>query len=205
MDEVTRGLGSNYQEAVFDCLSPWWKPTTRRDKRLQPAVMGDPRQSAGRRMTHPLLDDLVYARIPDRTVNFAHDTLPRSEAVVTRTLQGSAVARFDEFLDDVIIREVWLAQALSTITDMWRAFYTYWRTQLPPGYFLGWQPRDRTAKRYAIELLRVDCGDADNEFLIESLSSGGKEPGMMRHQLSVTFRTIREVASPSSVVIGGGA
>jgi hypothetical protein len=202
VDEVTRGLGSNYQEAVFDCLSPWWKPTTRRDKRLQPAIEGNPVKSAGRRMTHPFLEDLVYSRIPDQTINMAADTLPRAETVVTRTLDGSAVARYDDFLDDIIVREIWLAQSASTITDMWRHLHRYWMAKLPPDRFIGWQPRDLTPKRYAIEILRVYCGPADGEFLIESI---GREPGLMRQQLSVTFRTIREVASPSGILLAGGA
>ncbi len=202
MDEATRGLAANYGEAIFDPLSPWWKPTSRRDKRLHPAVERDPVMSAGRRMSHPYYEDLVYSRTPDRTINMSSDTLLRAETVITRTLDGSAVARYDNFLDDIIIREVWLAQTLSTLTDMFRHFQRFWMATLPPERYLGWQPRDLTHKRYAIEILRVDCGEADGEFLIEEI---GKSPGMMRQQLGVTFKTIREVNSPSGIVIGGGA
>jgi hypothetical protein len=140
--------------------------------------------------------------VPDRTINMAGDTLPRAESVVTRTLDGSAVARYDDFLDDIVIREVWLAQTLSTLTDMFRHFHRFWMAKLPPDRFIGWQPRDITPKRYAIEILRVDCGEAEGEFLIESL---GKEPRIMPQQLSVTFRTLREVASPSGILLAGGA
>lgn len=202
MDEATRGLAANYGDAIFDSLSPWWKPTTRRDKRLHPAVEGNPVMSAGRRMSHPYLEDLVYSRIPDRTINMSTDTLPRADAVITRTLDGSAVARYDNFLDDIVIREIWLAQTLSTLTDMYRHFQHFWMAKLPPERYLGWQPRDLTYKRYAIEILRVDCGEADGEFLIEEL---GKSPGMMRVSLSVTFKTVREVNSPSGILIAGGA
>jgi hypothetical protein len=202
VDEVTRGLGANYHEAVFDSLSPWWKPTVRKDKRLHPAIEGDPVLGAGRRMTHPFLDDLVYSRIPDRTINMAADTLARAESVITRTLDGSAVARYDDFLDDIVVREVWLAQTASTITDMFRHFHGFWMSKLPPDRFIGWQPRDLTPKRYAIEILRVDCGEADAEFLIEEI---GKAPGLMRVQLSVTFRTVREVQSPSGILLAEGA
>lgn len=202
MDEVTRGLGANYHEAGFDPLSPWWRPTHRGDRRLHPAVESLPPVGSGRRMIHPFLDDLVYARTPDKTMNLGADVLRRAETVLTRTLDGSAVARYDDFHDDVVIREVWLAETLSTLTAMHRMFHAYWMYQLPPARFIGWQPRDRTWKRYFIEILRVDCGEADGEFLVEQI---GRSPGMMRQQLSVTFKTVRAVGSPSSVMIAGGA
>lgn len=201
MDEVTRGLGSDYGEAVFDPLSPWWRPAVRQDRRLHPS-RGNPPEGEGRRMTHPLLTDIVYSRRPDRDVNFFHDVLPRADAVLTQTLDGAAVTRFDGALDGTPITEVWLAETLSTHTDMWRQFYDYWVTPLPPGEYVGWQPRDKTPKRFAIEILRVDCGPSEGEYLIESI---GKEPGMMRFQLSVTFRCVREVASPSGLVVAVGA
>jgi hypothetical protein len=204
VDEATRGLAANYGDASLDPLAPWWKPTRKGDRRLWgPIADGDPPIGAGRRMTHPYHEDLVYARTPDRTINLGDDRLRRSEAVLTKTLNGSAVARYDEFDDDVVIREVWLAESLSTLTDMFRHFHRFWMDQLPPDRFIGWQPRDRTWKRYFIEILRVDCGDVDGEFLVEEL--GQDRPFLMRTQLSVTFKLIRQVASPSGVLIGGGA
>lgn len=202
MDELTRGLAANYGEAILDPLSPWWRPARRGDRRLRPAVDGDPVQGAGPRMTHPYHEDLVYARIPDRLINFGSDGLRRADTVITKTLDGSAVTRFDEFEDDVIYREIWLADTLSTLTDMQRHFHRFWMDPLPAGRYIGWQPRHRTWKRYAIEILRVDCGEADSEYLIEEL---GKRPTMMRVSLSVTFKTIREVMSSSGVVLAGGA
>lgn len=204
MDEATRGLAANYGEAIFDPLAPWWRPVTRFDRRLHPAVdAGEVQKSAGPRMTHPYHEDLVYARVPDVTINLGSDVLRRAEAVITRTLDGSAVARYDDFPDDIILREVWLADTLSTLTDMQRHFHRFWMDPLPPDRYIGWQPRHRTWKRYFIEILRVDCGDADGEYLIEEI--GSKRPFLMRKQLAVTFKTIREVASPSGVMIGEGA
>jgi len=202
VDELTRGLGANYGEAVFDPLSAWWRPARRGDGRLRNAVEGDPITGGGPRMTHPYYEDLVYARTPDRIVNLGSDGLRRADSVVTKTLDGSATARFDEFPDDVIFREIWLAETLSTLTDMQRHFHRFWMDPLPPDRYIGWQPRHRTWKRYFIEILRVDCGDADGEYLIEEL---GKRPGMMRVALSVTFKTIREIKSPSGIILAGGA
>lgn len=202
MDEISRGLAANYGESIFDPLAPWWRPARRGDRRLRPAKDGDPITGAGPRMTHPYYEDLVYARTPDHLVNFGSDGLRRAAAVVTQTLDGSAVARFDEFSDDVIYREIWLANTLSTLTDMQRHFHRFWMDPLPTDRYVGWQPRHRTWKRYHIEILRVDCGDAEGEYLIEEL---GKRPGMMSKQLSVTFKTIREVKSPSGILLAGGA
>lgn len=203
MDEISRGLAANYGEAIFDPLAAWWRPARRGDRRLSNATDdGENILSGGPRMTHPYHEDLVYARIPDRTVNLGSDGLRRSDSIITKTLDGSAVTRFDEFSDDIIYREIWLAEGLSTLTDMQRHLHRFWMDPLPTERYIGWQPRHRTWKRYYIEILRVDCGDAEGEYLIEEL---GKRPSMMRKQLSVTFKTIREITSPSGILLAGGA
>jgi hypothetical protein len=200
MDEATLGLGSNYGNAHFDPWAPWWRPSRRGDRRLS-----NPRSGigGGRRMTHPYRKDILYARTPDFTTNFGWDVLPRADAVVTQMLEGAAVTDFAGYPDGTIIREIWPAQELSTVTGMFAQFYRFRRDILPDGDYIGWQPRDRTWKRYAIQLLDVICGDLEDEFIIEQL--GSARPFLMRKGLTVKFKTVREVASPSSVLVGSGA
>lgn len=201
MHEEELGLGGNLCESDFDPLADWWKPW-HGDARLRKAPYGDPTLCGGRRMSHPVLQDIVYARTPDRTLNFEQDVLPRPESILTKTALGTAHARYDETPDDVVIKEIWLAQELSTLTTMFRQFYAYWVEPLPTGLCVGWQPRDRTWKRYAVEILKVECGESD-DLIIESLGRG--VPKFMRFNLTVSFKTVREVYAPSGVVVATGA
>jgi hypothetical protein len=196
MDEATLGLGAAYINAHFDPYAPWWRPNRKRDRRLTPARGG------GRRMRHPFLADIVYPRVPDETYGLGHDRLTNVFSVVTKTAESSATAKYPEVDEDVVIREVWAAQSLSTLTELFHQFRRYLVDTLPDGRFIGWQPRDRTWKNYFIELLKVECGAAE-EVLIEELGDG--RPFYMAKALSVTFKLVREFSSPSGVVLAVGA
>lgn len=199
LNEEEQGLGIDH--ADFDWMSEWWRPLRRTDWRLRPAVEGNPRVGAGRRMTHPYLDPIIYPRVPDETYGFDFDVLVNPEGVVTKTLEGSVFSDFEEFPDDVIMREVWLARDMSTLTGFFRELHRYRVTPLPPGQFIGWQPRDRTWKRYAIQIVGLKLGD-DEEFHVEEL---GPRAHLMRKSLEIRFKTIRDVTSAAGGLVGSGA
>lgn len=195
MDEPTLGLMSSYWNDPFCPEAPWFRPNLKSDPR------NFPNRTGGRRMRHPYLPPIVYPRPPDQTTNFGFDPLNRIPAVTVKTLGGSAVAKFPEFADDVRITETWFADGLSTTVDLFHHFYAFWKYQLPQGYYIGWQPRDLTPKNFFVDILDVRLGSAD-EFVVEEL--GEYRPFFMRQTLSVTFKLIREVKSPSGVVVAIG-
>ncbi len=194
MDEGSQGLCSQYGNAIWDWMQPWWRPSRVVDKRLTPIKGG------GRRLRHPFLPHIVYPRVPDRTLNFAYDRLTRGRTVNVDTLTAMGTAKFTDPRDAVIIQEVWLANQLSTLTKFFHALRRYWVEVLPPGRYVGWQPRDLTWKNYFVEILDVQLGQPD-EFHVEEL---GERPFIMREQLTLTFRTPKEYFHPagSRVAVG---
>jgi hypothetical protein len=197
---------------VFDPYQRWRKPAgmregSRNDARLHgPVEVADGNQTAlyggGRRMTHPFLDPIVYPELPHQTFGFGYDILPRSRALVTKTLDSTAVSHFTENPEDVILREIWNAQQLSTETGLFHAFYTYLMTELPTGQYLGWRPTDLSPKVYHIDLLDVTAGTSVNEYLVEE--RGDRKPWMLSTALSVSFKIIREIEDPAGISVMEG-
>jgi hypothetical protein len=190
-----QGLDSTYWNQPFDGMAPWHRCVSKKDPRLFPIKGG------GRRMRHPFLAHIVYPRVPDRTTNFLDDRLRHVQAAVTKTIASSAVTKFSDSPEDVVIREVWQARSLSTFTELFRQFYAYLHFQLPPGRYIGWQPRDLTHKNYFVTLLDVQVGEPDH-YVVEEL--GDSRPYYMREQLTVTFKLVREVFAPAGVVVAVG-
>jgi hypothetical protein len=195
MDEPTLGLMPSYWNAIFCPEAPWFRPNVKSDPR------NFPNRTGGRRMRHPYLPPIVYPRPPDQTTNFGFDPLSRIPSATVKTLGGSAVAKFPEFFDDIRITETWFADGLSTTLDLFHHFYSYWKYQLPAGFYIGWQPRDLTPKNFFIDILDVRLGTPE-EFNAEEL--GNYRPFMTRQALSIMFKLVREVKSPSGVVVSIG-
>ena len=196
MDFATQGMMPRFWNAHFDWQGPWHRAVSRKDKRYTPALNG------GRRMKHPFLTDIVYPRTPDKTANFDQDPMRRVKSIVTKTLDSSAVSKFPEVKEDVIIREVWLAETLSTFTKLARQFYTYLITPLPPGRFIGWIPTDKSPKAFFIDIIDVEVGNPEAYFFEEL---GSTRSYYMREQLTISFKLVREFQSPVGQVVFIGA
>ncbi len=211
MDIETQGLGSNWSNAVADPILPWRKPMIGpgfSDPRLHNPIDGKDdegfpiRLGAGRRLRHPILPDIVYPRLPDQTLGFGYHIIPKGRAVVIKTLESSAVAHFLERIEDVIIKEIWLPGRLSTEAAFFYALQDFRMTVLAPGQSIGWQPRDRTWRKYAVELLSVESGPTPDTYLIEE--RGEAKPWLIDQQVTLSFRAIRDFSDPAGVVIGEG-
>lgn len=196
MDPDILGSYGEYDNADFDPSGEWHRPNSRGDLRHFPERTG------GRVMLHPFYDPIIYPRVPDRTINMATDPLRRNRSALTQTHSAMAIAQFPDPTDGVIIQEVWLAQQLSTFTELFHQFRKFWVDPLPPGRYLGWIPRDLTWRRYHVDILDVICGQPD-EFIVEEL--GVVEPFLMREQLTVTFRVPQEFFHPAGSMVGMGA
>jgi hypothetical protein len=197
MDHVTRGRGAGDSRDILGTWSPYTRVSTRgrKDPRLFP------RKGGGRRMRHPFLAPLVYPHVPDRTLNFGYDRLTRPRAVVVKTLASSGVADFQDVPSDVIIKEIFRNDQLSTLTRIFHAFHRYRVETLPEGRFIGWQPRDLSSKSYFIRLLDVSLGQGE-DYVVEEL--GTRRPVMLREQVTISFKLIAEAQSPAGVVTSEG-
>lgn len=217
VDNATRGWACPWKNDIFDPDGPWWRPTNDRDARMHhpktvspsgyTATEGIPEAAkvivgGGRRMRHPFLAPIVYPELPHRTTGFGYDRLRRSKAVVIKTLDSSAVAHYLDKGEDVIIKEVWQPQQLSTDTAFFYAMHNYLLTPLPTGRFIGWMPTDRTWKAYFITLLAVEGGPNPDTYNIEEL--GDRRPFLMREPFSIAFKLVRPVDDVSGVVVGEG-
>lgn len=195
MFEADQGLSTSYWSQPYDWQGPWHRALYKGERRHSPSFGG------GRRMRHPFLDPIIYPRNPDRTSGFDNDALHKQSTIVIKTLDSTAVARYMDKDEDRVITELWQAESLSTTTELARQFHRYLIEILPVGEYIGWQPRDRTWKNYFIELLSVSVGPAE-DFLFEEL--GDERPYLMREQLTVRFKLVREIIPGVSAMTAGG-
>lgn len=198
MDMPTRGRMPTYWNGVLDPYQPWYRvgQNARLDARVNPQTGG------GRRLRHPFFKDIIYPRNPDVTLNLGADLLPKATSTMQKTLTTTAVITYLENPSDVVIKEIWTARDLSTLTDFFRSLYEFWRSPLPPGRFIGYMPKDRTEKIYAVQIINVQLGKTVGDINQEEL--GPKRPGMMREQLALALKPIARVGSPSGVMVAEG-
>ncbi len=195
MDKATWGRGTQYLNDRFAPTAPWRKVTTGADHRLR--AYDPTKRFGGRQLRHPFLGVLHYRHPPDRTINFGTDVLRKIDTVITRTLESSAVARFPEKHEDVIITEIWTADELSTAAEFYYGLRKFWLETLPPGRYIGWQPRDLTHRGFFIEIINVALGQQGQADLTEI---GGKMTPMLDQTLTFTFKLIREIEGPSITI-----
>lgn len=194
--EADQGLSSAYWSQPYDWQGPWHRAVQKVDRRHAPKFGG------GRRMRHPFFEHIVYPRNPDRTSGFDNDALHKQSNIMTKTLDSSVVSSFLDQDEDRVITEIWQAESLSTETGFARMLHRYLITPLPVGEYLGWQPRDKTWKCYFIQLLAVQVGPVE-DYLFEEL--GDERPYLMREQLTVKFKLVREIIPAVSSIVMTGA
>lgn len=153
-------------------------------------------------MRHPFLDCITYPQLPKKWSGFGRYPLRKLTSVVVKTLDSSAVTKFEDSPEDVIIREMWTADQLSAEADLFYAFHRYLMTPLPPGRFLGWRPRDLSPKSFFIELLDVQSGLGGDEYTVTEM--GNNRPFLITEPLTISFKLIREIDDPAGVEIGEG-
>ena len=123
---------------------------------------------AQRIMTHPdgvNFSPITYYKNPTRTFNLDTEVLPAPISEAVLTLSQRQVVLFDRTLADVIVTEVWEGAEgteASMPTFLFRQLYEYLRNQPPfsatAQTFLTWQPRDRNARTYNVQLYRLTVG-----------------------------------------------
>ncbi len=195
MDKVTWGRGTHRHDDRWAPGQPWHRAGHPKDPRWFPGKGG------GRRLRHPFLDSIVYPRVPDRTLNFGLGPLRRVPTIVTKTLDSSAVTRFPEAPEDVIITEIWDADSLSTVHEFFNALHRYWVTDLLPGRSIGWSPRDLHWRNYFVDIIDVQLGPPES---FDYQEEGSRRPFYLRNPLMLKMKLKREVEAPSGVVTSSG-
>ncbi len=137
---------------------------------------------AQRILTHPdgvNFAPITYYKNPTRTFNLDNEVLPAPISDAVLTLGSRPVVRFERAIKDVVITELWEGaedRRAAMPTYLFRLFYEYLRN--PPPFdsqaqtYLTWEPRDRSLKKYNVQLylLRVGGGgesDLDKVFDID--------------------------------------
>ncbi len=199
---ASRGFGTAYSRAVMDPRAPWQRPTGQflGDPRLH-APKDQTKLSGSRILRHPYLDAIVYPELPSETVNFDFAPLRRCRTAVTKTKDSSAVSRYLDAEEDVVIHEIWRAASASTTIELFRAFHEYFVNPLPFGEFLGWMPRDLSPRCYLVHLIDVRLGSDENYPVSEN---GRERPYLLKETLSVSLKLVAEAQAPASLAIMGG-
>jgi len=164
------------------------------------------------------LAPIVYAVNPTRTLNLDNQVLTHPLVDATLTRGSTRVTRFDRQIEDVIVAERWegSGRRAAMTTAQLRLLYQYLVNEpvfdpLTPAY-VTWEPRDRTAKVYQVELMRLTVGGGatGQEFdVIDLKSRGGKfdggtfqaafdgldvvETGVVDQPVVLTMRVVAEV------------
>lgn len=174
---------------------PWTPPgyaARQEDPRVNPVTGG------GRRLVHPYLDDIVYPENPSRTSGFDVDVLRTVKSVLTRTEGGTALVRYTDLPDDVLIQETWDAGGeLRVDIEFARLLYQYLITPLPVGDLIGWQPRDRSPYNYFVEIVDIKIGTNDSYHLEEV---GSEEPYMLTEPLTLIMKPVGEARAPAGIL-----
>lgn len=135
----------------------------------------------------PFLAPIVYSAAgkclnPSRTLNLDNAVLPAPTGEVVKTLGSTRVVRFDEATEDVIVTEIWAGQAGASMpTALFRQLYEYWinapEFALAQTEFIQWEPRDRTAVVYDVEIVRLTVGGRGGLDVADLRDPGGQFGG----------------------------
>lgn len=145
-------------------------------------------------LTHPTagLAPLTYISNPDRILNLDNDVLVSPLITTALTLADRKVFRFEGFLADTIVTEIWIAGGtkMAMLAAQARLLYEYWINvpdfdPVSPVY-VQYQPRSRNAKTYNVEIVSLSIG------------SGGGGGGDTTRQFDFT-----EIIPPGGVKDGG--
>ncbi len=131
---------------------------------------------ANRILTHPTsgLAPIVYSP-PDETLNLDNDVLSLPDAAAQKTLTTTQLIRMERDLDDVIVTEIWNGsdQRASMHTAFWRSLYEYAKNAPASGSYITWQPRDKNAFTYNVEIVSLGTPGAPDELNVKDIRARG--------------------------------
>ncbi len=128
---------------------------------------------AKRILTHPLgatFAKITYYKNPTRNFNLDNEVLLPPTSDTVKTIGSRQVIRFENELDDMIVTEIWEGsegRLAAMPTFMFRQLYEYLIN--PPVFsstaqtFITWEPRDKSTKKYNVQLYQLRVGAGSNE------------------------------------------
>lgn len=169
-----------------------------------PTALGEILVADARVMTHPSFSQIegqgiyTYPFPPDITRNFIYQPAGRVDGVVQRTLSSNIFIQQDQLDEDIIITEIWQGgtRQLSTLAEMFRTFYAYYKTIPAIGESIGWEPRDFTTDRFLIQIVNVQLGGPDMEYKEIRTNTGQNAGAYIDRQLSVQFKLVKRTKPP---------
>ena len=164
--------------------------------------------SQARVITHPGLPQVegqgqyTYPYNPSITKNFIFAPARKVDSTVLRTLDSNILVAKPQVDEDVVISEIWVGggQELSTLTEMARVFDTMWKTALPKGRTLGWEPLDVGVGRYNVRIVSVQIGGVDYEYNEVREFAEQTDPSYLRAQLTLQLKPESPVLPPTGEV-----
>lgn len=169
---------------------------------------------ARRILTHPTttLAPITYDENPPLDANIDTDVLVAPIVSTVLTLDDTKVVRFERLSKDMIVEERWPGSAsqVSMATFFFRQLYEYWINPPAAGQFITWEPRDKTSKKWQVELVALILGrdqaayeatefrDLGGAFkggtILNSLDNlNALESGVLRAPVSLRMKIVAEV------------
>lgn len=144
----------------------------------------------------------TYDFNPDITRNFAISPTTKVDTTVQKTLGSSIIVQQPQFLEDIVITEVWTGggKKLSTLASMFRTFHTFWINVPDPGEYLVWEPKDLSVESYGVRMVNVQLGGVDIQYREIPTTYGQSDGAYLNEQLTVQFKIVAEEIAPLGTV-----
>jgi hypothetical protein len=148
---------------------------------------------------------------PDTTLNLDNEVLAVPRTEVVKTLGTTRLVTFRDGVDDVIVTEIWSGGRATMTTSFLRLLLEYWLNQpafqLSGQQYITWEPRDRTAHTYSIEIVSISVGgrgtlnirdirDQGGEILANAealLNPAGVSAGFVDEEVRLEMRIVAEL------------
>lgn len=163
-------------------------------------------------LTHPGFDQVegqgiyTYPYNPDDTLNFVLAPARQLETTIQRTLAGSILVQQVQDDTDIVVTEIWRGggDKLSTVAEMFRAFYEFSLRTPAIGEALTWEPRDLSEDSYQVQIVSVQLGSGDLQYreIREDLST--RDGAYLTETLTLKLKLVGGYKPPQSVVTLAG-
>lgn len=151
----------------------------------------------------------LYPRNPDIMRGFMYHPLRRVDFLSTRTGSSNIATPTVQEWEDVIVQEIWLADAnrTSVLSEMFRVLHEYYVRTPPVGRYVGWCPFSRSWGRYNVQIVSVDLGPPEYEYndVKTHLSSFVKGDPAQINQLTLSLKLVRRAVPPRGEITFEGA
>lgn len=143
---------------------------------------------------------IIYPHLPRRMENF--DLWPISKPLVQSNISLSGVVntRFEGYIEDALIREIWLADDISILSSFFYAIKRFVEHKNSQNNHLIWIPFDKVGQAFRIEPIDFVLGDSQQSRANPVHNIGCNDYRYMRDEFSFDFRILRLESLPNSIL-----